>query len=90
MDGLWKVLDNNNKFERIVVSKEAELKPGDIQIYQSHGAGHINIYAGKKDGKYQYWDAGKNAAGAFIGKTKGAYTINTKNSKYTCSYRLKN
>ena len=89
MDGLWKILDENNRFKRFVAKDDSELQPGDIQIYESVGVGHINIYAGIINKEYRYWDAGNGAKGAFKGKTKTYNHIKDRKTGYTCSYRLK-
>ena len=90
--GLWKVLDNDSRWERFIAEDDSDLKPGDIQIYESNkpGSGHINIYAGIINGQHRYWDAGNGRNGAFKGITKTFTPINRSDSRYTCSYRLKN
>lgn len=68
----------NPNWVRIDAKSEADLKPGDVQIYKNNGGSHTNIYAGNG----RYWDAGKQGVGAFVGTT-----ITFGMEKYTCSYR---
>ena len=80
--GIWKIMIDSpdwKNVEDIIGRKpeEKDLKAGDIQIYKNGGS-HTNIYAG--DG--QYWDAGRDEAGAFEGVTM-THHMNT----YTCSFR---
>ena len=77
-DGIWKVLDDNPHWKRLVAEDESDLMPGDVIIYKT-GKSHTNIYAGGG----QYWDAGESGTGAFIGQTKTRGGLDG----YTCSYR---
>lgn len=86
-DGIWKIMEDSPEWimveSRQAVNSEDDLKEGDILIYKSvksdgTTASHTNIYAGNE----QYWDAGEDGAGAFIGTTK-THSMNG----YTCAYR---
>lgn len=76
-DGVWRVLYDNPKWQKVVVKDESEMRPGDVVIYKT-GKSHTNIYAGNGE----YWDAGSNGNGAFVGQTM-PHSIDG----YTCSYR---
>ena len=77
-DGIWKVLDDDPHWTRIVAEDESDFAPGDVIIYKT-GKSHTNIYAGNGE----YWDAGESGTGAFIGQTKTRGGLDG----YTCSYR---